>query len=244
LLDPQEAVQRLEHAASLTNWTLVYAWQALWWLRAGNTDMAAYWLEDTLAHSAQLSEFERMVQARVLLAFEQWEEAAQLLDALQTNAIENQRQGDLIRILLLQALRSKAQGKQHEALRCTAEALKLGEQKRYIRTFLDEGEPFYQLCTRLLQQQPGNRYLKHILQQFAKLSPRPVELPFGETLSQREVEVLLLLAEGASNEEIAEKLFLTIGTVKWHVHNIFGKLETRNRTQAVKKARGLGLLSA
>ncbi len=75
-----------------------------------------------------------------------------------------------------------------------------------------------------------------------KIAPQPVLLPYGETLSHREVEVLSLLAEGASNEDIAGKLFLTTGTVKWHVHNIFGKLDAKNRTQAVKMAKGLGLL--
>ncbi len=244
LLASQEAVQRLEQAASLTNWTLLYAWQALWWLRAGNISMASYWLEDTRAHSGYLSEFERLVQARILLTLEHWEDAGQLLDSLQANAVENQRHGDVIRILLLQAQRYKAQGKQQAALHAVAEALERGEQEGYVRAFLDEGEPVYQLCMRLMQQQPGNHYLKRMVQHFTKMTMQPVHLPFGETLSQREVDVLLLLAEGASNEEIAKQLVLTTGTVKWHVHNIFGKLESKNRTQVVKKARALGLLSA
>ena len=149
LLTPQEAVQRLEYATSLTNWTLLYAWQALWWLRAGNTSMASYWLEDTRAHSAYISEFERVVQARILLTLEHWEEAAHLLDSLQTHALENQRYGDLIRILLLQAQRHKAQGQSNEALLCVAQAIERGEREGYIRTFLDEGELLSQLCRHL-----------------------------------------------------------------------------------------------
>ncbi len=147
LLTPQEAMQRLEYATSLTNWPLLYAWQALWWLRAGNTAMASYWLEDTHAHSAQLSEFERVVQARILLALEQWEDASQLLDSLQANALENQRYGDLIHILLLQAQRQKAQGKWNEALKCVAQAIERGEREGYVRAFLDEG--FNSLCRTL-----------------------------------------------------------------------------------------------
>ena len=112
-----------------------------------------------------------------------------------------------------------------------------------MRTFLDVGEPIYQCCLHLASQQPENRYLQQIVQHFMKIVLQPVLLPFGETLSQREVEVLLLLAEGASNQDIAGKLFLTTGTVKWHVHNIFGKLEAKNRTQAVKKAKELGLFT-
>ncbi|MBV9228908.1 MAG: hypothetical protein JOZ18_06315 [Chloroflexi bacterium] len=242
LLTPQEAVQRLEYATSLTSWTLLYAWQALWWLRAGHTSMASYWLEDTRAHEAQLSEFERLVQARILLVLERCEDAALVLDSLQANALESQRHGDVIRILLLQAQRKKTQGKWDEALQCVAQAVERGEREGYIRTFLDEGEPIYQLCRHLANQHPENRYLQQIVQQFMKIVLQPVLLPFGETLSQREVEVLQLLAEGASNQEIAGKLFLTTGTVKWHVHNIFGKLDAKNRTQAVNKARGSGLL--
>lgn len=242
LLAPQEAVQRLEHAASLTNWTLLYAWQALWWLRAGNISMASYWLEDTREHSVYLSESERLVQARILLALEQWKDATHLLDSLQQSAVEQQRHGDLIRILLLQAQRHKAQGNQQAALHAVAEALERGEQEGYVRAFLDEGESLSQLCVRLMQQQPGNHYLKRIVGHFTNMTAQPIHLPFGETLSQREVDVLHLLAEGASNEEIAEKLALTTGTVKWHIHNIFGKLETKNRTQAVNKARALGLV--
>ena len=243
LLTPQEAMQRLEYATSLTNWPLLYAWQALWWLRAGNTAMASYWLEDTRAHSAQLSEFERVVQARILLALEQWEDASQLLDSLQANALENQRYGDLIHILLLQAQRQKAQGKWNEALKCVAQAIERGEREGYVRAFLDEGEPISQLCQQLASKLPENRLLQQLVPHFMKIAPQPVLLPYGETLSHREVEVLSLLAEGASNEDIAGKLFLTTGTVKWHVHNIFGKLDAKNRTQAVKMAKGLGLLA-
>lgn len=243
LLSPQEAVRRLEYATSLTNWTLLYAWQALWWLRAGNTCMASYWLEDTRAHSAHLSEFERLTQARILLALEQWEDAAKLLDVLQADALENQRSGDLIHILLLQAQRHTAQGKWNEGLQCIAQAVERGEREAYVRTFLDEGEVISQLCLRLASQLPENRYLQQLVRHFLHIVSPPVLLPFGETLSQREGEVLSLIAEGASNEEIAEKLFLTTGTVKWHVHNILGKLEAKNRTQAVKKAKESGLLT-
>jgi LuxR family maltose regulon positive regulatory protein len=242
LLTPQEAMQHLEYATSLTNWPLLYAWQALWWLRAGNTAMASYWLEDTRVHSEQLSEFERIVQARILLSLEQWEEASQLLDLLQANALENQRYGDLIRILLLQAQRQKAQGKWNEALECVLQASARGEGEGYICTFLDEGEPISQLCLQLARQLPKNRFLQQLARHFMKIVPRPVSLPYGETLSHREVEVLSLLAEGASNEDIAGQLFLTTGTVKWHVHNIFGKLDAKSRTQAVKKAKELGVL--
>jgi LuxR family maltose regulon positive regulatory protein len=244
LLSPHEALQRLEYAAQLTNWSLIYAWQAVWWVRAGNLRMATYWLEDTLGGPSPLSEGERLIQARVLLALGRWEEAAQVLDAAQARAVVQRRDGDLIRILLLQAQRHRAHGDQDRAVQCVAQAVAHGERQGYLRTFLDEGASIAQLCTHLMRQQPASLYLHRLVQHFPAPSVPPRPLPFGETLSQREGEVLQLVAEGASNEEIAAQLFLTTGTVKWHIHNIFGKLDAKNRTQAVKKAQSLGLLSA
>ncbi|HBW34196.1 MAG TPA: helix-turn-helix transcriptional regulator [Desulfosporosinus sp.] len=64
-----------------------------------------------------------------------------------------------------------------------------------------------------------------------------------ELLSERELEVLRLLAAGLSNEEIGNSLFISLGTVKWHVKNIFGKLEVKNRVQAVARAQQMGVLA-
>jgi len=241
LLPPDEAVQRLEQVASLTGWTLIYAWQTLWWLRAGNVTMASYWLEDS-RNAAPLSEFERMVQARVLIALKRWDDARALLDDLTERATRDERRGDLIKILLLEMLLAYGQERTADALRCLNQALKLGETEGYFRTFVDEGEPLQRLCLQLAQ--PDNHYVRRILQYFTKNTASTVRLPFGETLSQREIEVLALIVEGLSNESIAQQLFLTQGTVKWHVHNIFGKLDVRNRAQAIKRAKELEILSA
>jgi LuxR family maltose regulon positive regulatory protein len=66
--------------------------------------------------------------------------------------------------------------------------------------------------------------------------------PYGERLSERELEVLRLIAQGATNHEIAGQLVITVGTVKSHINHILGKLDSHNRTEAVARARGLGLL--
>jgi LuxR family maltose regulon positive regulatory protein len=71
--------------------------------------------------------------------------------------------------------------------------------------------------------------------------PEPV-VDLLEPLSERELELLQLMATGMSNRDIADKLFLTVGTVKWHLNNIYSKLDVRNRTQAVARARALKLL--
>jgi LuxR family maltose regulon positive regulatory protein len=71
---------------------------------------------------------------------------------------------------------------------------------------------------------------------------RPAALPFGEPLSQRELEVLQLIAQGLSNREISKRLFLALDTVKGHNRSLFGKLQVQRRTEAVARARELGLL--
>jgi len=71
---------------------------------------------------------------------------------------------------------------------------------------------------------------------------RSAQAPYGESLSERELQVLRLMACGATNHAIAEQLVITVGTVKSHINHIFGKLDTHNRTEAVARARGLGLI--
>ena len=75
-----------------------------------------------------------------------------------------------------------------------------------------------------------------------RVSSHAINQPLVDPLSERELEVLALIAEGLSNREIAETLYLTVGTVKVHASNIYNKLDVGNRTEAVARARELGLL--
>jgi LuxR family transcriptional regulator, maltose regulon positive regulatory protein len=86
-------------------------------------------------------------------------------------------------------------------------------------------------------------YSHRLLAQFPPATeeePHPIAL--AEPLSERQLEVLQLIAEGLTNAQIAQRLFISVTTVKWHSTNIYNKLDVRNRTQAVARARGLGLL--
>jgi LuxR family maltose regulon positive regulatory protein len=138
--------------------------------------------------------------------------------------------------------------------------VRLAEGEGYIRVFADEGAPMAALLARLHDQERrrgSTPYLDTLLAAFpdCKLQIADCRLPLKqstiynlqsamvEPLSARELEVLQLVARGASNQEIASELVLAVNTVKRHVSNIIAKLETANRTQAVAQARALGLLA-
>ena len=131
-------------------------------------------------------------------------------------------------------------------------ALTLAEPEGYVRIFVDEGRPMAQLLSEAAAHGIMPYYTAKLLAVFeaeehksADESHVPPALPahsLTEPLSQRELEVLQLIAQGLSNREISERLFLALDTVKGHNRNIFRKLQVRRRTEAVARARELGLL--
>jgi LuxR family maltose regulon positive regulatory protein len=155
----------------------------------------------------------------------------------------------VIEILTLQALAYQAQGEWDQAIITLERALMLAEPEGYMRLFLDEGAPMAKLLQRMKAE--GGRmkgYINKILMAWEKSEKKfhPLSLiphPLIEPLSERELELLRLIAAGMSNSEMAETLVVTVGTIKWHLNNIYGKLDVRSRTQAVARARELGLLS-
>jgi LuxR family maltose regulon positive regulatory protein len=191
-----------------------------------------------------LREGEYFTYARLLLAQKRPAEAQTLLASLERYARSGGLVRSLIMVCILQALAHQALGRKEEALARLGEAVRLAAPEGYRRAFLDEGQVVLGLL-------PG---VRHLAPQFVdsllgrapaslsrgKLAPR--EQPLIEPLSERQLEVLGLLAEGRSNQEIAEKLFISVGTVKTHVHNFCGKLAVGSRTQAAAQARELGLL--
>jgi LuxR family maltose regulon positive regulatory protein len=120
------------------------------------------------------------------------------------------------------------------------EALALAEPEGFVRIFLDEGGPMVDLLRQARQSQIATDYVDNLL-----AGGLPVDQSgLIEPLSERELEVLRLLAEGLTNKAIGEHLYLALNTVKVHTRNIYGKLGVNNRTQAVVRARELGLLAA
>ena len=124
------------------------------------------------------------------------------------------------------------------------EALALAEPGGLVRTFVDEGPPMARLLVKAAGQGVMPDYTAKLLSAFGveQRDAPPPHQPLVDPLSPRELEVLQLLAEGLSNREISERLFLSLHTVKGHNHRIYGKLQVKRRTEAVARARELGLL--
>jgi LuxR family maltose regulon positive regulatory protein len=129
------------------------------------------------------------------------------------------------------------------------EALSLAEPGGFLRLFMDEGPVMRKLVAEAHGQGRYAGYTERILAAFSEASGKTAgQVPLEkaqksqELLTERELEVLVLMAEGLSNQGIAERLFISVLTEKVHVHNISTKLGTPSRTAAVAKARSLGLL--
>ena len=132
------------------------------------------------------------------------------------------------------------------------DALALAEPSGFIRIFVDEGSPMVQLLSETTACGINPDYISKLLAVFeagkqksedkASLPSSSSGQPLIEPLSQRELEVLKLIAQGLSNHEISERLFLALSTIKGHNRIIFGKLQVQRRTEAIARARELGLL--
>jgi LuxR family maltose regulon positive regulatory protein len=247
--------------------TQVTIFQARLWLTQGNLRAVADWVQEQNLQLnpppdsvSYLREDEYLVLVRLLMAQgqEQRDELALPVGSPLTTAIDllariieaaraAKRTGRVIEALTLQALVFNAQGNTAEALAVLHEALVLAEPGGYIRLFVDEGSSLADLLRRAAAQNVAQKYvakLLPLLHQSPSRQPlsRSQSLLLLDPLSERELEILQLIATGMSNKELAEELVVTVGTVKWHLNNIYSKLAVRSRTQAVARARELGLL--
>jgi LuxR family maltose regulon positive regulatory protein len=196
-------------------------------------------------------EQEQMILARVLIVQTRWSEALHLLAQLAKDAETGRRFGRLIEILALQAVARQLQGDTAQALIALEKALTIGEPEGYVRVFVDQGTPMATLLRQAGARGTVPDYVSRLLvalgaegKESASAPPPSSSSPFplAEPLTSRETEVLRLLGEGYSNQQIAETLVVTLNTVKKHASNIYGKLGVRSRTRAVVRAQELGLL--
>jgi LuxR family maltose regulon positive regulatory protein len=228
-------------------------------LSQGDVVAAARWAEQRgLAADDQPTyarEAANLVLARVLLAQDRPDHALDLVDRLHAAAVAQERTGSVIEIQALRALGLAALGDDDGAVATLAEALTLAEPQGYVRVFVDEGRAMGTLLGRLIRTQqfavPGDhvgrlvRAFQHDIAGPASDERSTAAIVPGlvSGLSDRELEVLHLLAAGRQNQDIADELHMALNTVKKHATHIFEKLGATNRTEATARAREFGLLT-
>ncbi|WP_241994080.1 response regulator transcription factor, partial [Chroococcidiopsis cubana] len=150
----------------------------------------------------------------------------------------------VMEVLMLQAIVWHIRGERKRSLHLLQQALDLPHTGDYIRLFVDEGQPMAELLHLAVAEEIHPQSVNRLLAAFSHVEGTSAKVqPLIEPLSDRELEVLHHLAQGLSNRAIADKLFVTLAAIKWHARNIYGKLDVSNRTQAVARARELGLLA-
>ena len=217
----------------------VAAAQVLTLLRQGNWSTAAHLAQ---AHNIPLS------QARVHLAQGDPSTALEILEGWRNQVEAKDWKDERLKVMVLQAVAFHAHRENGKAIQVLGDALTLAQPEGFIRTFVDEGIPMAELLSEATDRGMMPDYtgkLLAVLQAELKhedTSNLPTAQPLVEPLSQRELEVLQLIAQGLSNDEIGKQLFLALDTVKGHNRRIYDKLQVQRRTEAVARARELGLL--
>ncbi|RPI79257.1 MAG: hypothetical protein EHM41_24005 [Chloroflexi bacterium] len=187
----------------------------------------------------------------LLIALDRAAEALPLLTRLLEAAITMERHGDEIRYLVQITLAHHALGNTQTALASLGQALTLAEPEGYVRLFVDEGQPMAELLRLAISQNFSPDYASKLLAAYPKYitSAVPIDKKLSsdiqilvEPLSEREIEVLRLMAEGYKYKEIADRLVVSINTVRHHTRNVYSKLVVNNRTQAIGKAKELNIL--
>ena len=204
------------------------------------------------AEGAAARALDRITSARLLYARGRHREALGLLEEMREPAEANGRTRDLVEILTLQALARWASNEKERAVNTMAEALALAAPEGYLRTFVDEAKPMAELLPTVLEAQQQGRLRPSLPAHYLRKLQTTLERDAGgprlpaerlpEPLSGRELEVLQLVATGKSNSRIASELFVSVGTVKTHLNNVYRKLGTHSRTEAVARARELDLI--
>jgi LuxR family maltose regulon positive regulatory protein len=210
-------------------------------VRRGNLAAAAH-----LAQTRQLP----LSQARAYLAQGDTSAALVVLEPWRRQVEARGWEDEQLKVMVLQAVALQAHREQDEAVQLVVDALSLAEPGGFIRLFVDEGAPMARLLSRA--EAPGRMldYIGKLLavckadaqQREDNASLLPPAQPLIEPLNHRELEVLQLIAQGQSNQEMSKRLFLALDTVKGHNRKIFGKLQVQRRTEAVARACELGLL--
>jgi LuxR family maltose regulon positive regulatory protein len=217
-------------------------------IRQGRLGEATSWVrEHDISADDELSyvrEFEHITLARLLLARGSATEALALLDRLLLAAEDGGRTGSVIEILVLQALAQHSRDHSSLALVPLARALALGEPEGYVRVFVDEGPPLVALLALALKRGIAASYVRRLLPRFgAPERTATAAQQLAEPLSERELDVLRLLASELNGPDIARELTVSLSTLRTHTRSIFSKLGVNSRRAAVRRAEELKIIT-
>ena len=242
-----ESLTKEHHFALKYTLWVKYALVCLW-IALENVERASHIVQESGVTPADeipyLREPEFLALLRVLLAQGDYDVAMALSKRLLQKAEAGKRTGRVIEILVLEALIFQGRKEMDRALAVLKRALSLGKPERYIRTFVDEGEPMARLLHLARSRRIETEYVTELLSAIEGNAgaTKPPPRPLAEPLTTRETEVLQLIEAGCSNQEISEKLVISIATVKRHISNIYNKLDAGSRTQAIAIGKEMKLL--
>jgi LuxR family maltose regulon positive regulatory protein len=232
----EQAIHRLE------------ALQASIWLSRGEADAATQWLAQQTEerHLRDDDPLPYLIRPRLLMAQGKHDEAKRLMESALAWAETRHRIDTVIHRLAMLACVQYEAGDAKQALSTLERALQLAEPGGYIRAFVDLGRSMATLLRQAAARGLAPDYVSTLLKAFHEEQTRDLPLTpiptLVEPLSDRELEILRLIAAGLSNQEIADTLVVSINTVKTHIRRLYGKLSVNSRLQAVERARELGLL--
>lgn len=197
----------------------------------------------------QLNEAGYIVFARILGAQKKYTESISILESLYNASERAGRVSKMIEIMILQVMILEADDRVEESSTILKRLLSLAEENGFFQTMLLEGPQFTRLLYEFSKNERVSPYLERLLLSLKDkgatqkaIDSKEPKSPFIEKLSERELDVLRLLAEGLSRQEISEKLFVSLHTVKTHLRNIYSKLGIHNSLQAINMAQSLGIL--
>lgn len=227
------------------------AFQVQLWLRTNDLTRARIWaaqsgiLPETAIDKPREAEY--LAYARFAIADDRPADALTLLENLLRDAETHERRESVIWVWQLQALALAAQNEIEDAARVLLQAITASQSENFIRSYVDEGAAMQAILVQANQASATFPYTlrDYLTRLLAKFAPVPSATRFKtdvplEKLTEREVEVLNLVAQGLSDREVANRLVVATGTVKRHLNNIYGKLGVSSRTQALARARSVG----
>jgi len=236
-------IQRAEHVASRFHSPFMLGYigavRARIWLSSGNRERAVAWAAGEIANVEYQHDFEQLTLVRIRLIQGRLRDAQILLERIRADMQESGRLGCMVEARLLEVALHQELNRPGDALQTLAAALPQAAAEGEIRPFVEIGESLHPLLKRAIALGIEPDFAQKV---FALTTGEQRRQDAIENLTEREIEVLVEVSLGRSNQEIADILVVSLGTVKSHLNHIMGKLDVRNRMEAVIKARSMNLI--